>query len=332
MLNERNSQVRFLLSKYIPFTPETAPKDLRPMLFYNAVNRGDTPTVKKLSFLPYEAEEGDDIKWMYAMYLAVTGHEKDAAGVITPLRPASENIAPRAEAMKTYLLAKSGQAAKAKSRMKDPINDFVVRGFNGMAWAALGDWKHAEPLLIEQTKSRNWAFLFMTAKANALLDAHYRGLKRMKDVQAIAYSAGTSQPSNPLFRVFSYAAKPDVAQFAGTVKMDCITDDDILSAKSMGAEGKKTYAFGKLVINVSASGAVTGTIGDDSVKYAFSGKVDPLGNFTGAATFKGRTFQIGAKFAPPAVYKSFPAFKTTGLVMEFLDNEGYRVAVIGHVA
>ncbi len=331
LLNERNTQIKFLISKYIPFSPETAPKSLSALLLLSALTQGTGYAVKTLSGTAYDPVQADDPKWMLAMYLSVTGHEREASAMIANLKPASGSIAPRAEAMKTYLLAMSGQAAKAKARMLHPIDDFVVRGYNGLAYAALGDWKHAEPLLKEQNKSRDWAFLYVTAKANAILDDHYRQAGQLKDAQAIAYSAGTSQPNNPLFKPFYFAAKPGVAQFAGSVKMDCITDDDILSSKSMSAEGKKTYAFGKLIINVSTTGAVNGTIGDEKNSFVFKGSIDQLGNFTGTSELKGRHFQIGAKLAPIAVYKSFPAFKTTGLVLEFVDQEGYRVAVIGHL-
>lgn len=331
LLNERNTQIHFLLSKYLPFTPENAPKGLRGSFLLSALNRGDVATVKRLVAAGFDPTELDDPKWMLAMYLSVSGHEKEASAMIAKLRPATGSIAPRAEAMRTYLLAKSGQGARAKARMKNPVDDFVVRGYHGMAWAVLGDWKRAEPLLKEQAKLRNWGFLYVTAKANAVLDAHYRSLKRFREAQAITYSAALSQPSNPLFSSLSFAAKPGIPQFAGTMQMDCVIDDDMLSAKSMTADGKKTYGFGKLKFTVSKTGAAGGTVTDEQGnQYPFGGKVDALGNFRGYANFKGRTFQIGAKIAPPALYKSFPDFKTTGQLFEFVDTEGFRVVVIGH--
>ena len=43
------------------------------------------------------------------------------------------------EAMRTYLLAKLGRTREAKARLKlKPVNDMVVRGFDGLAWAAWG--------------------------------------------------------------------------------------------------------------------------------------------------------------------------------------------------
>jgi len=320
-----------LMAKYIPFKPENAPKTLRSLLLLSALNEGDTATVRQLCNAGYDPVERDDPKWILATYLSVTGHEKEASAMIVGLKPASDDIQPRAEAMKTYLLAKSGQVSKAKARMLHPVDDFVVRGYNGMAYAAMGDWKHAEPLLQEQVKSRNWGFLYVTAKANAVLADHYRQIGgHAKDLQAIAYSAGASQPNNALFKPFSFALKPGVAQFAGTIKMDCVTEDDILSSKSMAADGKKTFGFGTLTITVSPTGVVTGTVGDGKNSFAFNGNIDPLGNFTGNANLKSRKFTIGAKLAPPAVYNSFPAFKTTGLIIEFVDSQGYRVVVVGH--
>jgi hypothetical protein len=123
-----------------------------------------------------------------------------------------------------------------------------------------------------------------------------------------------------------------VAQFAGTTRMSCVIEDDILCLKSMTEEGKKTYAFGTLTLSTSNAGAVTGSFTDGlGGAYAFSGKIDPLGNLQGSADLKGRKFRVSAKIAPPSLYKTYPGFNTAGQLIEFVDDKGYRVAVIGHL-
>jgi hypothetical protein len=331
MLDERNTQMQLVLSRSIPFEPASAPATLRPLLLLNALNQGDDAMVEKLNAVPYEPTEGDDPKWMYACYLATKGHFAKAAALIAPLKPGSPELAPRMEAMRTYLLAKNGHAGAARTRLKlKPVDDFVVRGFDGLAWAALGDWKHAEPLLSEQAKSRNWAFLFVSAFATQVLDQHYRQAGRLQDSRMMAFYGGGSQPANRLFQKFSFVTKPGVAQFAGDIKMHCTIEDDILCAKSMLAEGEKTYEIGDLNISIKKTGAVAGAFTDQEMnRYPFAGKIDELGNFRGSANLKGRKFRIAAKLAPPPIYKNFAAFKHMGQVIEFVDEQGYRVVVVG---
>lgn len=177
--NERNPQVRWAFEKRLPFNLESVPTSLRPLLIMESMNRGDDDRTAKLSALPYEPVEMDDEKWLYACYLATRGKEKDAAKLVVGLRPASENIAPRAEAMKTYLVAKLGDPKEARKRLKINVDDLIVRGYKALAWAALGDWANAEPLLLEQARSRDWAFLYLSAKCMKVLDARYRATGRL---------------------------------------------------------------------------------------------------------------------------------------------------------
>lgn len=327
LLNERSTQVEYLLSKHIPFAPKELPIAVRPFFLLSAMNRGNDQVVRLLDGIAFEPSEGDDERWLSAAYWASRGRERESLALISHLQPASANIQPRMEALKTYLLAKTGRSAEARKRLKSALDDMVVRGYYGLAWAALGDWKKAEPLLLEQATARDWAFLFMTAHALRVLDAHYQAVG--KDDRMLALSAGASQPSNPLFASISFAKKPGIAQFAGKALLNCVIEDDVLCAKSLSEEGKKTYGFGKLSLSISPAGALSGSFTDDQKHlYPFSGKVDAFGNLRGEANLAGRKFRVAAKLAPPAMYKSFAGFKQMGQVIEFVDTNGYRVAVI----
>jgi tetratricopeptide (TPR) repeat protein len=327
-LNERNTQVRVAFAKYLPFKPESVPTALRPILLLTALNSGDDDRARTLSALNAEPAEGDDLKWLYAAYLATRGREPEAIKLIATLRLPSKVLKSRMDALQTYLLAKSGRAAQARTRLKATSNDFVVRAFNGLAWAALGDWKRAEPLLTEHVKSHDWGFLFVSARAMRVLDQHHRSSGRIADAQNVALSASTSQPGNPLFGSFTFAAKPGLAQFAGALTFNCVVQDDILCIKSLGDEGKKTFGFGKLTITTLPTGAVDASFTDEQGnKYPFTGKVDSLGNFRGQAKLGLRVFQVASKLAPPRLYKTFPGLKSIGPIFELVDADGYRVIV-----
>src|SRR5207248_1665263 len=48
LLNDRNPQVASAIAKHLPFKPENAPKALRLMMLFVALNTGDADTVRKL--------------------------------------------------------------------------------------------------------------------------------------------------------------------------------------------------------------------------------------------------------------------------------------------
>ncbi len=331
LTNERNAQVVAVASRFVPFRPEAAPKELRPMLIFLGLNSGDSAMIERLHTVKFEPGELDDPEWFYAAYLATRGREREAATMLPKLRPPSWNLLPRMEALKTYLFAKTGREAQARSRLKaKAVDDLVVRGFDGLAWAALGDWKRAEPLLAEQARSLNWAFLFVSECSMRTLDKRYRSTGRLREARGLALGAGSAQPGNPLFEKYTFAEKPGVAQFAGATTMDCVIEDDIQSLKSLSEESKRTYAIGKLTFTVTAAGALSGAFNDGlGHDYHFEGKVDPLGNVRGRLVWKDRKFSLAAKIAPPSFYKSDPRFKSIGQAWQFIDDQGWRLRVTG---
>jgi hypothetical protein len=64
-------------------------------------------------------------------------------------------------------------------------------------------------------------------------------------------------------------------------------------------------------------------------RYPFSGQLDGYGNLRGTANLNGRKFRVRAKLAPPALYSKYAGLKQLGQIIELLDEQGYRVAVVG---
>jgi hypothetical protein len=330
LLDERNVQVASVLAKRIPLDSRSAPADLRLMLMIMAMNSGDDGTAQKLHNADHDPREGDDLKWLYATYLAMRGREGEASKLIARLRPVTPSYRPRMEALRTYLLAKSGKTTQARKRLIMTSTDIVERGLHGLAWAALGDWKRAEPILAEQMKSQDWAFRFVGERAMSVLYEQYRKTNQLGKARSIALVAAASQPGNRLYDKYSFAAKPGIAQFAGTVQASAAALDDRTDIVNLGAS-ERTYILGKLTFTITG-GELTGTFLEDSGRsHTFHGKVDSLGNLSGRTQWNGIQCDVSAKLAPPSIYKTFPGLRQFGPHFQFIDDAGCRVALYGRI-
>lgn len=330
LTNERNAQLEKLVAKYLPFKPENTPKALRPMFMFLALNWGDSDTVRRLYQSSFEPGERDDPTWLYAADLAVHGHEAEALRLTANLSPASDQLEPRMEAMRTYLLAKTGKRKEALERLKTEVDDLVVRGFDGLAWVALGNWAKAEPLLKEQGNSRNWAFLFVSGYCTDVLDQHLRKAGRLNEARMLALYAAASQPGNPIFDKFTFVEKPGLPQFAGKYKDDCVALDDRVLDQAMLSEGKKTFIFGTLSFQMDAKGNLKGAFTEENgVPHPFSGKIDALGNVKASAMWRDKRCEMRGKVAPPSLYKTFAGFKQYGQELQLIDEDGFRIQLVG---
>lgn len=319
MFNERNAQVNFVVAKNLPFKPERAPKDLKPVLLTLAMNRGDAVTVDKLMTSGFEPTERADPTWFEACYEVTRGRWKKAAALIKTVGPPSEELRSRMEALRTYLLAKSGKLAEARKRLPKSSDDAVVNAWTGLTWAELGDWKKAEPLLAQQAKVRVWTFLFIQEYAMRVIDQRYRQTGRLAQARDLALSAMLSQPGNPLFARYSFAAKAGVAQFAGKVDMKGATLDD-----------RNPNLAGRLRFAIQPNGTLTAAFDEDNGKsHAFIGRVDALGNVSGKVVWNGLKCALTGKIAPAALYKTYDGFSRVGQVLQLIDEEGFRIALLG---
>ena len=318
LFNERTAQVTQLLAKHLPMKLEDSPRDLRPILLLAALNRGDAAAVAKLSKTSYGPNEGTDASFFLALYAATQERFADADTLLKSAPRPSATFQGVADALRTLLLVRSGKKEEARARLKAPSDDITVQGLQGLAWAALGDWKRAEPLLAQQENRRNWTFLFVHAYALRVLDDHYRSNKNLKGSQEIAHSVLISQPWNPLFTRFSFVASPGVAQFKGKVRL-----------KGLAVSDRLDNSDGTLEFSVDGAGKLRGAFVDTNGRQVFSGQVDAYGNVTGTGRWLGKLYNLSGKIAPPALYKSFVPFKTKGQVLQLIDGEGYRIALLG---
>ncbi len=316
LFNERTAQVGQVAANRLKFEPAKAPKDLKPVLLLIATNRGDSATARKLVSNTFEPTEKGDPQWFYAFYQLTIGETEQAAKSIASLPAPSPELLPRVAALKTYFLALGGKAAEAKARLAKPSEDIIARALEGLTWAALGDWKHAEPLLLAQSVQRDWTFLFLQEYALRKLDARYRATQRLALAQDLAYAASISQPGNPLFDEFRFVAQPGVAQFAGNTTLLCSTIDD-----------KNPNVQGTLSMAVDAKGVFTASFGE----FKLLGAVDGSGNLHGGAAMGGKKYALMGKIAPAAMYKTYPKFKDVGQVLQLVDEEGFRVILLGKV-
>ena len=319
MFNERNAQVNQVVSRFLKFTPESAPRSLRPMLLFLAMNRGDTQSVEKLFKGNYEPIEAQDPSWVYASYEATIGNASRARLLINKLGPSSPELAGRMDALRTYLLVESGSATKARLRLAKPSSDIIVQAWNGLSWAALGNWKQAEPLLKRQVADRDWSFLFVQNFAIHCLNQHYLKTNRFKEAREIAFSAMISQPGNPLFDQYSFAVKPGLPQFAGIIQM-----------KSQAIDDKDPNLEGMLTVDINPWGVFQGQFTtDDGKQFLFKGTLDAHGNVSGTSNWNGRKCHLTGKLAPPLLYKTYPGFKNPGQELQLVDEEGFRIVILG---
>lgn len=319
MFNERNAQVNQIAAKALPFSPADAPRDLRPLMMMLAMNRGDHKAVANLSGAKFEPGEGSDPTWMLAMYEATRDRWGNAEKLIKGLPEPSERFQSAADGLKAYLLAKAGKKSEARSRIPAQPDDPAASAFYGLALAELGDWKKAEPLLAAQTSQRMWNFLFVQEYALSKLDARYRSTGRLALSKDVAMSALISQPGNPLFDKYSFTAQAGKAQFAGSTVLDGLAVCD-----------RVDNARGKLSFDVAADGTLSGVFLEASgKKHEFSGQIDGNGNFVGKGEWEGKACRVMAKIAPASVYKSYPGFRTSGQLIQMVDTDGFRIALLG---
>ena len=319
MFNQRGAQVQALVRDRLRFSPERAPKDLKPALLLLAMNRGDEKAIRLLSANGFEATERSDPQWFLAAYDAMLGRTKEASARIAPLAPPSPEIRPRMDALRTYLLAANGGGDEARRRLTNAKGDFIVDALHGLAWAELGDWKRAEPLLLGSAAIRDWSFLFVQRAALRRLDTRYRATGRIALSRDLAYAVAISEPGNPAFDAFSFAPAPGVAAFVGSTTLQARTIDD-----------KDPDVEGRLNFSVKPGGAFAGSLAPASGEpLRMIGKVDVYGNVRGAGTWHGKQYALAAKIAPAALYAKMPRLRAEGQVFQLVGPNATRIVLVG---
>lgn len=319
MTGGRSAQVNAMLGTYLKFTPATVPTDLRPLLFLVDLNSKTGPGATRYwNAQAFAPQERNDPAWIWAAYQASSGNWQDATKKIKGQPLPSRELQPMAKGLEVYLAAKSGRFAAARKLMAK-TDHVACLAFYGLAYAAMGDWKKAEPLLRRQIDEPMWAYLFVQKRAVKELDDYYLRTKQLDRHRDLIYATSFAQPGNPLFADLGYGAKPGVAQYAGTIKMP----------GGMRLDSGDTYPL-DIALTISASGACVGKLTDESKAFAtVSGQVDAYGNLRAVAEFPGKRYRISAKIAPPSLYPKFAKFASQGQYFELVGEDGVQLQVFG---
>ena len=319
MSGSRYVEVAKTVRERLRFAPNAIPADLRPILLLAAMNTGRSEEARAIAKGAYLPEMENEMTWRYAAYLAADGKVREALRLLAGLALPHGDHTPIAFALRTYLLAATGDLAEARKRLRATNANLVGRAFDGLTWAALGDWTKAEPLLAEQNDSRDWAYAYVQEFALRRLDARYRATGRMDAARNVAYMTSTGQPGNPLFRRFSFATEPSIPSYAGMVALSGQSVDDVFEDLS----GPLAWAATK---GGSFSLAFTPKKGD---ALRFQGSVDAYGNVSAEGAWHGRRYSLTGKVAPPALYRNMGRFRKEGQFLQLIDATGARVLLVG---
>ncbi len=331
MFAERSSQFERISRKYLGRSEVSMSVELRLQLILLAMNRGDKVRVESLMVGEVPIDQDLDTRCLMACYYGALGQYLHTVKLVAHLPGLSGVWADRIRALHCYLQARGGDRSGAKAGLAKPSKDLVTQAFQGLAWAVLGDWKKAEPLLAIQEKDRLWTFQFVQERATNVLEAHYRHLGKMDKVHEIAMEVLQRQPGNPMFDHYSFVEKPGVRQFAGSVQLRALMVDDEFYLKNMNEKNKGMAFSGSLKFEVDAKGNCSGEFKDDEgTGCKFKGNVDANGNLKGSGSWLSRAYTLRAKLPTFAMYNKYPPFKVLPQYFEFIKEDGYRVAIFGY--
>ncbi len=331
MFAERSSQFDRIARKYLRGSEKSLSPELRQQLLVLAMNRGESERVESLIMGGLQVNDDLETRCLLTCYFGTTGKVDAMKNLLSHLPPLTGQWAERIRALRSYYRAKGGDQVQAKAGLSTPSKDLATQAFQGLAWAALGDWKKAEPLLAIQGRDRLWTFQFVQERATSVLEAHYRHSGQMDKVREIAMNVLQRQPGNPMFDHYSFVEKSGVAQFAGSIQLKALMVDDEFYLKNMNEKNKRIAFSGTLKFKVDAKGICSGEFRDDEgTPCAFNGVVDGAGNLRGSGTWLSKTYTLRAKLPAFAMYSKYPPFKTMPQYFEFIKDDGYRVAVFGY--
>ncbi len=251
-----------------------------------------------------------DAGWVYAAYLALNGKTKEARPYIPRSEP-SEDFRPFAKALLAYLDVKAGKPVDLVPTLAAVKSFDGARQLIGLAYAAQGKWKQAEPILKEALFARQLGLFFVQAKVVQTYFDRMIALGRFSEAADIACKVQISGFGNPLYRKIHFGQKPGLAGFAGTIRAQAaqltVPEDVVPGSIELTIDGKG-HVSGKAVINERVQ-PVTGT-------------VDPYGNLAAAMTIDGKPWRMSGKLAQPSVFKKLPQIVNGVQVFLLLDPNG----------
>lgn len=318
---ERSVQLDRIFSNHVgpQLKPGAVNGSLRMYMLQTALCVGNEPLIEKLlsqgGLLPTDRV---DATWLYSAYLASVERFAEAEKLIQSAPSPTAGFQPLSIALRAWFDARGGRKDAAKAKLAGLQPDGLhMSALMGLAYAALGDWQKAEPLLTPSRSARNWSMTFIHAAACKALFARALAQKDVETADSLAYEAGLSQAGNRLFNGFHFGLEPDLGAYRGTVAFSVTMGDDRLESEQ-----------GSLTLTFEPSGKVAGTYESAEGKVrTISGAIDAYGNLTGKVRGEGKEMEIVAKLAPPDRYTKMTQLKQPGQLILLYDNE-YRTVWI----
>ncbi len=308
--SERTEQLALLMDRYFP------KKDLEPSLKSLAV-------ITYLNVARYDeairlAEEGGfspedlaDQGWYLAMAYAIRGDQAKALALIPTLPDASSELAEQVEAFKLVMdVREKKEGAMDRLRAAEP-GSIAAHAWKGIAWAELGDWERAEPLLSMSRTDRSMGFTFIHMKALTLLHDRMRATGRDAEADDLAFELHSSQFSNPLVETIHYG-KSGAGEWDGKYTWE--------ARMFIPGVGQNTGVqwIGDMNLTIKY-GVVVGGVTIEGALYPITGRVDGYGNLSAQWTMNGLTGTMQGKMAQASYYGKYPKFDEGAQVFQFFE-------------
>ncbi|MBL8086865.1 MAG: caspase family protein [Chthonomonas sp.] len=313
---ERNNQVGFLVNRNLAPKLEALSDKLRAVLCIGSLCVGNFELADKAMSKGRVSDQKWGSNWIYAMSLATRGREAEAKKWIEG-QPVYGDLQSINTAFLVYLQLGDGKTEGAREALMALDADPLSIQWRYLAWRRLGDVENAKRCLEQLRSTRNWSTMFVDTFA---LGIAYNDLVTAKDVAGVnsfAYDAAISFAGNPLMRTIRYAGVSKPSDLKGSLKFKvvCYTD-------------AQEYVNGTMAIKVDGKGVVTGSLLlDDQPAGVIKATVDEYGNLKGTCVFGKFRWEIAAKLAPEAMYKTDANLRERSQVFELMDPEGSRLLV-----
>ena len=320
LASEKNQELMALfeakLGKFL--SDGTLDPKLRAPFLLAAINSGDTARMEQLWKLGIN-RAGDvvDGGWYRAIALALSGDIAEARTGVPNQMP-SHPLDVSAKALLAYLDAAEGKAVDLGKVRATVAGDYSATQLIALAYAKQGDWATAESILKDTWYARMPRLSNVQAKATEVYFERLIATRQFKEANDVAYKIMTSAFGNPLYSRIHFGATPEVASFAGEVKLEGVAFHTVADLKPASVQLKVTKEG-----VVSLAGNLSGAV------WEGTGSVDTFGNLKVAVKSGGQSWALTGKIAQPGLYKSMPEFGQVGQGFLMLEPNGQSIYFFG---
>lgn len=259
--------------------------------------------------------EEQDLPWMHAVSLLIRGDRTGALQKAKVLGDPGSGYKDIADALRLLasIQGKDSKSATAALNAAPAPELLVGNVLKALGWLEVGDMEKAGSLLERAAGIDNWAHQAVDAYVLAQFAAALKAGGNIETADQIVFVLQFTFPWMPSLRDVSYGSKNDLASYEGEMKFGAtqVADDRSLSATSA-------------TFRITATGKVTGKVGD----FDLQGTLDGKGNLRGTASGNGKTWDAYAKLAPKSYYESFEQLKNGNQTLILQSREGPRLAFL----